>query len=435
MEINELYKIYKQSGSVTTDSRNCPRDAIFFALKGENFNGNDYAVNALENGCSYAIVDEWKEKAHPRVIVVENALITLQKLANYHRKQLKIPIIGIAGSNGKTTTKELVATILTKKFRVIATQENYNNHIGVPLTLLSMNKTHEIGVVEMGAKRLLEIKELCEIVEPDYGLITNIGKDHLEFYNSVENVEKSNCELFDFVREHNGKVFVSKDNAILLERSEGMDRILYGRNDESLFVSGNIAKSNPFLEFTWNFFDHSFYVKTHLVGDYNLDNVLAAAAIGKFFGIQSEQISAALEEYEPKNNRSQFERTERNDLIIDAYNANPTSMSASLDSFSKIDSDLPKAVILGEMKEVGDVSNEEHREIIQYAINQQFEKIYLVGSEFKNLLSGDEAKANIYYFSNVDELCKELKKNPIDRHYILLKGSNSVNLTKCVEWL
>ena len=432
MEIQALYNLYNQSYSVTTDSRNCPQNAIFFALKGENFNGNKFALVALENGCSYAVVDEWESDENPYVIVVKNVLSTLQKLANYHRKQLKIPIIGIAGSNGKTTTKELVATILAKKFKVMATQGNYNNHIGVPLTLLAMNKSHEIGVVEMGAKRLTEIAELCKIAEPNYGLITNIGKDHLEFFGSVENVEKGNGELFDFVCETNGKVFVSKDNALLFSRSEGMDRILYGRNDASLFVSGNIVTASPFLEFTWNFFDTSHHVKTYLVGDYNLDNVLAAAAIGKFFGIHAEQISDALEKYQPKNSRSQFERTERNDLIIDAYNANPTSMKASLDSFLQIASDLPKAAILGEMKELGDTSEEEHRAILQFVRHQPFAKIYLVGDMFKNLAIEDEKMS---YFATVDELCQEFDKKPISGCYVLLKGSNSVQLEKCVEWL
>ena len=432
MEIKDLYNIYKQYNAVTTDSRNCPKNAIFFALKGENFNGNHFALVALDNGCSYAVVDEWDGDENPRVIVVKNVLTTLQKLANYHRKKLKIPIVAITGSNGKTTTKELVATILAKKFKVMATQGNFNNEIGVPLTLLSMNRLHEIGVVEMGAKHLGDIKELCEIAKPDFGLITSIGKDHLEFYGSVENVIKGNLELYDFIREYKGKVFVSKDNALLLEQSEEMDRILYGRGDKSLFVSGDIIAANPFLEFMWNFFDASHQVKTNLVGDYNLDNVLAAAAIGKFFGIHAKQISAALEEYQPQNSRSQFKRTERNDVIIDAYNANPTSMEASLNSFSQIATDLSKTVILGEMKEVGETSEEEHRILLQFLLNSSFDKAFLVGDSFKNVAIDNE---KLLYLSTVDELCEELKKNPIKNSYILLKGSNSVRLEKCVKWL
>jgi UDP-N-acetylmuramoyl-tripeptide--D-alanyl-D-alanine ligase len=432
MEINELYNLYKQYGLVTTDTRNCPEGALFFALKGENFNGNKFALTALENGCSYAIVDEWEGKKNPRIIMVSNVLLTLQKLANYHRRKLKIPIVGITGSNGKTTTKELVATILAKEFKVASTQGNYNNHIGVPLTLLSMNNSHEIGVVEMGANKPGDIKELSEICEPNFGLITSLGKAHVEGFGSFEGIIKTKGELYDFIREHNGKVFVSKDNLILFEKSEGMDRILYGRNDESLFVSGNIVVANPFLEFTWSFFDNSHYVKTRLVGNYNLDNVLAAAVIGKFFGIHAEYISEALEEYEPKNSRSQFERTECNDLIIDAYNANPTSMKASLDSFSNIDSDLPKVVILGEMKELGEIAEEEHREILRFVLEQPFEKAYLVGDIFKNLSVANE---KLFYFLTVEELCEELEKNPISKHYILLKGSNSIRLDKCVKWL
>lgn len=444
MEISELYNVFKQSGTITTDSRNCPTGSLFFALKGENFNGNKFALAALENGCGYTVVDEWNEKeVPPRVIVVEDVLNTLQKLANYHRKKLKIPILGITGTNGKTTTKELVATILTKEFKVAYTQGNFNNHIGVPLTLLSMNKSHEIGVVEMGANHPGEIKALCEIAEPNFGLITNVGKAHLEGFGSFENVIKTKGELYDFIREKDGKVFVNKDNSYLYELSEGMDRILYGKNDESLFASGNIAIANPFLEFTWCFFDKSFYVKTHLVGEYNLDNVLAAVAVGKFFGINAEYISAALEEYEPKNNRSQFERTERNDLIIDAYNANPTSMKASLEFFSKIPSDLPKAAILGEMKELGDISEEEHENLLKFVRQQPFRKVYFVGEAFKNLSPCDkmlqeepiEKERECFFAETVEELRDELRRHPLNGYYILLKGSHSVHLEKTIEYL
>lgn len=443
MEISELYKVFTQSNAVTIDSRNCPVGSVFFALKGEKFNGNKFAVSALESGCSYAVVDEWNEEIiPPRVIVVDNVLTTLQKLANYHRKKLKTPILGITGTNGKTTTKELVATILAKEFKVAYTQGNFNNHIGVPLTLLSMNKSHEIGVVEMGANHPGEIKALCEIAEPNFGLITNVGKAHLEGFGSFENVIKTKGELYDFIRQAEGKVFVNKDNTYLYELSDGMDRILYGKNDVSLFASGNIAIANPFLEFTWSFFDKSFYVKTNLVGEYNLDNVLAAVAVGKFFGINAEYISAALEEYEPKNNRSQFERTESNDLIIDAYNANPTSMKASLEFFSKIPSEMPKTVILGEMKELGDISEEEHKKLLKFVQQQPFQKIYLVGEIFKSLslcdtiMEDSEVKnRKCFYSENVEELCIELQKNPLNGHYILLKGSHSVHLEKTVEYL
>lgn len=431
MDISELYKIYKQYPDITTDSRACQKDSIFFALKGERFNGNIFAEESLKQGCSYAIVDEWDSKEpNERIIVVNDVLQTLQKLANYHRKKLKVPILGITGTNGKTTTKELIATTLSREFKVAYTQGNFNNHIGVPLTLLSMNKSHEIGIVEMGANHPGEIKSLCEIAEPNYGLITNVGKAHLEGFGSFENVIKTKGELYDFIRVHEGKVFVNKDNTYLYEMSEGMDRILYGKNDSSLFASVSIAEANPFLEFYWSFFDKAYRVKTNLVGEYNLDNVMAAVTVGKFFGINADYISAALEEYEPKNNRSQFERTEKNDVIIDAYNANPTSMKASLEFFAKIPSSLPKIAILGEMKELGDITEEEHTKMVGYLEQQPFQKIYLIGNVFKKM---DHTKFPV--FETVEQLIEELKQHPLSGGYVLLKGSHSVHLERVIEFL
>ncbi|HBG40861.1 MAG TPA: UDP-N-acetylmuramoyl-tripeptide--D-alanyl-D-alanine ligase [Porphyromonadaceae bacterium] len=436
MTIEELYDLFLQHPGISTDSRVCPKDSIFFALKGERFNGNLFATAALKKGCSYAVVDEWEDDAHDdHVIVVDNVLACLQKLANYHRRKLKTPIIGITGTNGKTTTKELIATTLSREFKVAYTQGNLNNHIGVPLTLLSMNASHEIGIVEMGANHPGEIKELCEIVEPDFGLITNVGKAHLEGFGSFENVIKTKGELYDFIRNHDGKVFVNKDNAYLLEMSDGMNRILYGKNDPSLFASGAMNQANPFLEFNWNFFDQSYLVKTKLVGEYNLDNALAAVAVGKFFGINTELISEALQEYEPKNNRSQFERTERNDLIVDAYNANPTSMRVSLDFFNGIPSSLPKAVILGEMKELGESSEKEHSDLMDLIDNPSLDKIYLVGEVF-NRYKNDGKAPHIYgFFNTVEELMEELQNRPLTGHYILLKGSHSVHLEKVIPYL
>jgi len=431
MEIADLYALFQKYPSVTTDSRMCSKDSIFFALKGDRFNGNLFADKALEAGCALAVVDERSENDpfSERIIVVDDVLATLQKLANYHRRKLKIPIIGITGTNGKTTTKELIAISLSREFKVAYTQGNYNNHIGVPLTLLSMNKSHEIGVIEMGANHPGDIRELCEIVEPNYGLITNVGKAHLEGFGSFENVIKTKGELYDFIRSHEGKVFVNKDNPVLYELSEGMDRILYGKNDPSLFASGAIADATPFLEFDWSFFDSSYRVKTRLVGEFNFDNALAAVAVSKFFGINAERISAALEEYEPRNHRSQFKRTEHNDLIIDAYNANPTSMKASLDFFTSIPSTLPKMVILGEMKELGEKSVEEHQKLLNFLSQQSFDRIYLVGDIFRKL------NTTHLFFENVEVLIQSLQKEPVNGHYILLKGSHSVHLEKVVDYL
>lgn len=430
MNIAELYELYKKYPSITTDSRNCIGGSIFFALKGENFNGNKFATLALEQGCAFAVVDEMPEGVvDERIILTDDVITTLQLLANFHRKKLKIPIIGITGTNGKTTTKELVAAILTKEFKVAFTQGNLNNHIGVPLTLLSMTKSHEIGVVEMGANHPGEIKMLCEIAEPNFGLITNIGKAHIEGFGSYENVRATKCELYDFIRLKEGKVFVNNDNKELSDMSDGIDRILYGKNNRELFASGRISSENPFLEFDWNFFEHTHHVKTMLVGEYNFDNALAAIAIGKYFGINADLISSALEEYEPKNNRSQFERTEKNDLIIDAYNANPTSMRAALDFFVKIPSGLPKAVIIGEMKELGSIAEEEHKLLVEFLREQNFGKIYLVGDIFKDM------ETTFPQFDRVEELIENLQKEPIEKHYIMIKGSHSVHLEKTIPYL
>lgn len=434
MEIADLYRIFLQHPIISTDSRVCPPGSIFFALKGENFNGNRFAESALEIGAAYAVVDEWDDKPlKSNILVVHDVLQTLQKLANYHRKKLKIPIIGVTGTNGKTTTKELAAVILAKEFKVAFTQGNYNNHIGVPLTLLSMDETHEIGVVEMGANHPGEIKELCEIADPDIGIITNIGKAHIEGFGSYENIKKTKCELYDYIRNKEGKVFVNKDNPALYEMSEGMNRILYGRDNPELFVSGTLSAETPFLHFDWNFFEHPNRVKTHLVGEYNLDNALAAVSIGKYYGINADFISQALEEYMPKNNRSQFERTEHNDLIVDAYNANPTSMKAALEFFVKIPSELPKAAILGEMKELGNISKEEHEKLIAFLNKNKLNKVFLVGDSFVGLagLQGGD----YFVFQSVEKLNEYLSQQPLKGYYILLKGSHSVHLEKVIDTL
>ncbi len=433
MTVPELHAIFLRHPVVTTDSRMCPRDSIFFALKGERFNGNLFAGEALKAGCAYAVVDETVEGVEDkRIIRVENVLTTLQNLATYHREKLKIPIIAITGTNGKTTTKELIAIGLSREFKVAYTQGNFNNHIGVPLTLLTMNKTHEIGVIEMGANHLGEIKELCEIAKPNYGLITNVGKAHLEGFGSFENVIRAKCELYEYIRESKGKVFVNKDNPYLVDHSEGMDRILYGKNDPTLFASGNLVDATPFMEFDWNFFDRSYRVKTRLVGEYNFDNAISAVAVCKFFGINADRISAALEEYEPVNHRSQFKRTARNDLIIDTYNANPTSMKASLEFFATIPTSLPKMVVIGEMKELGEMAMEEHQYLLDFLAEQPMGKVILVGKLFRKF---PLIKPYYEVYDRVEELIERLQKEPITRHYILLKGSHSVSLEKAIDYL
>ena len=430
MLISQLYNIFKQHPVVTTDSRVCPDGAIFFALKGPTFNGNNYAESAIEKGCSYAVVDEWDEsKKRPQhIILVDDVLAVLQKLANHHRRTFKTPVIAITGTNGKTTTKELAAAVLSKEFRVLYTQGNFNNHIGVPLTLLSMTEEHEIAVIEMGASHPGDIKELCEIAEPNFGLITNVGIAHLEGFQSVENVVKTKKELFDYVEDNNGKTFfnsVLKDVISLLPSTSVN---VYGKDDSSLFVSGSVLSNYPYLEFEWRFFESKHQVKTHLIGDYNMDNALAAITIGSFFGINSEFINDALEAYVPKNSRSQFEKTEKNTLVIDAYNANPTSMKAALDSFVNYPLS-PKALILGEMRELGGVSQEEHQQLVDLIEAYSFTKVYLVGKSFEGL------DTSFPVYDNVGELIEEFSSNPILDHCILIKGSNGVQLHKVVDVL
>ncbi len=430
MLIPELYNIFKQHPVVTTDSRVCPDQSIFFALKGPAFNGNKFAEKALEKGCSFAVVDEWEKSIAPpdHIILVDDVLSALQQLANYHRKQFKAPVIAITGTNGKTTTKELIATVLTKKFKVAYTQGNFNNHIGVPLTLLSMTKEHEIAVVEMGANHPGEIKKLCEIAEPDYGLITNVGLAHLEGFGSFENIVKTKTELFDYLDQNEGKAFVNNGLKSVLNVSSNIEAYDYGRDDASLFVSGSVVSNYPYLEFNWQFADNKHSVKTHLVGGYNLDNVLAAIAVGSLFGVNSTFINEALESYMPKNNRSQFEKTEKNSLIVDAYNANPTSMKAALDNFADYPFS-PKALIIGEMKELGGVSKAEHQQLIDLIEAYSFSNVYLVGKVFKEVNTG------FPIFENVGDLIQQFTTEPLSGFCILIKGSNSIQLDKVVSFL
>lgn len=428
MEISKLYELFAKHPEVTTDSRNCPQGSLFFALKGANFNGNQYAESALEKGCSYAIVDEAEYVKDERFVLVHDCLTALQQLANFHRRKLKTPIIGITGTNGKTTTKELIAAVLAKEFNVAFTQGNLNNHIGVPLTLLKLTSATEIAVVEMGANHVGEIKQLAEIAEPNFGLITNIGRAHLEGFGSFENIIKTKTELYDFVRNtKNGKLFVDIDNPILKEKSEGITSVTYGA-DTSAFVSGKVLSNNPLLEIEWSFFDKSYRVQTQLIGEYNFSNVMAAVAVGKFLGVNVHEICNALGEYSPSNNRSQLKKTERNTLIVDAYNANPTSMLAALSNFCKM-AGRTKSLILGDMLELGEESDEEHAKIIDFIEKNRCEHVYLVGKQFKKLNN------NAHAFETVEELMEELKNNPLAGRTVLVKGSHGIHLEKCLGLL
>lgn len=428
MDISQLYNIYKQYPEVSTDTRNCPKNSIFFALKGANFNGNEYAEKALESGCSYAIIDEAEYATRPNIILVENALETLQKLAHHHRKQLKTPVIGITGTNGKTTTKELITSVLSQEYNVISTQGNLNNHIGVPLTLLRMKKEHEIAVIEMGASHVGEIKFLAEMAMPNYGLITNIGHAHIEGFGSYENVIKAKGELYEYIRStRDGKIFIDHDNSLLMEMSEGITSIYYGW-EEDLFISGKVLSIRPYLEFEWKFGSNRNKVTTKLIGEYNLPNVLAAITVGKYLGVKAPLICKAIEEYEPTNNRSQLKETDKNMLIIDAYNANPTSMHAALENFDHMDVSH-KVLILGDMKELGNNTDIEHQKIADYVSHHNFDKVMFVGDNFSRVHT-DHLR-----FKDTDSLKHYLTENPISDSYILLKGSRGIQLEKCIDAL
>lgn len=428
MEINDLYTLYKQYPTITTDSRKCVPGSIFFALKGENFNGNLFATQALKEGCSYAIVDEADYVTDDkRIILVDNCLSTLQALAHYHRKILGLPIIGITGTNGKTTTKELTAACLAQKFNVLATEGNLNNHIGVPLTLLKLTSSHEIAIIEMGASHPGDIKELVEIAEPNYGIITNVGKAHLQGFGSFEGVLQTKCEMYDFIRAHKGHIFIQHENLYLQPQSNGIEKTEYGIS-ENLFISGRIIDCSPFLFFEMKHNNISTKIQTQLIGSYNLTNTLAAAAIAVYFGVKPNKIKDAIETYIPQNKRSQLQKTKYNTLIIDAYNANPTSMGAALDNFVQIKANH-KAVILGNMGELGIESENEHRKIIGRLQEANFDKVLLSGNEFCKIDNNFEC------FSSTNNLIEELKKNPLKGYTILIKGSRSTQLERCIEWL
>lgn len=432
MEISELYQIFLQCPRITTDSRNCPQNSIFFALKGANFNGNAFAKVALEKGCSYAIIDEkeYYEEGNKKIILVDDSLETLQKLANYHRRQLGVKIIAITGTNGKTTTKELIATILSEVHNVLYTQGNMNNHIGVPLTLLQMTNRHNLAVIEMGASHPGEIKELTNIVEPNFGIITNVGKAHLEGFGSFEGVLHTKGELFDFLRgREDNTVFINNENKYINSIADGLLKIKYGTED-GLYVNGEIISSDPFMSFRWKAGKNGEYteVRTHLIGAYNFENAMAAVAIGRFFGVDAKHIKLALENYYPSNNRSQFKKTQNNQLIIDAYNANPTSMTAALANFNKIQAEN-KMLILGDMRELGVESLSEHQNIIDLIVEYGFKDVILVGSQFA------ETRNNFECFPNVMALADSLKKNCPMNKTILIKGSNGVHLEKIIDLL
>ena len=378
MEISELYKIYKSKSSICTDTRKIKKGGLFFALKGENFNGNLFAAKAISDGCSFAIIDEKKIAKNDKFILVKNVLETLQNLARHHRKQLSIPIIGITGTNGKTTSKELIHAVLKSELNSYATKGNLNNHIGVPLSILEITKEHEIAIIEMGANHEKEIEFLCEIAKPTHGVITNIGSAHLEGFKDHQGVINAKNELFNFIKKNNGVLFVNDDDNLLLNLSEKIERITYGNNG---FCKGFITKNTPFL----NIKVSNTEINSQLIGEYQFSNIMLAVCIGNKFNIKDSNIKKAIQNYTPKNNRSEILKTKDNLLILDAYNANPSSMKAMITSFSKQDY-TNKLCILGDMLELGEYTIKEHSAILDLIDILNLE-IILIGKEFSKIKS------------------------------------------------
>ena len=441
MNIKDLYKLYQQHSCITTDSRDCPDGSIFLALRGESFDGNKFAASALEKGCAYAIVDDpelYKDvNLQPKLILVDNCLQTFKDLAREHRRQFDIPVIGITGTNGKTTTKELVAAVLQQKYNVLYTQGNFNNDVGVPKTLLRLTKEHEIAVIEMGASHPGDIKTLAETAEPTCGLITNVGKAHLQGFGSFEGVIKTKCELYDFLRtRQDGLIFLNADNDHLVDQIGDEDSLWispYSTDPEKQYtcISGEIIACDPFLKFRWREplmtleeegrSTKWHKVQTHLIGSYNIDNLLAAIAVGINFGVDRKKICAALENYVPSNNRSQMTVTDKNHLIVDAYNANPTSMQAALDNFRRME--VPrKMAIIGQMGELGTESKAEHRQLVADLEISGFDEVWLVGENFA------EIPCCFRKFHDVEEVKTALHEKQPAGYYILIKGSNAVKL-------
>lgn len=441
MDIKTLYEIYKSHPVVTTDSRNCPKGSIFIALKGASFDGNKFAKAALEKGCAYAIIDEkeYAEEGNDRLILVDNALITYKELAREHRRSFNIPVIGITGTNGKTTSKELISAVLSEKYKVHHTEGNFNNDVGVPRTLLGMTSEHEIAVIEMGASHPGDIKILVEYVEPTCGLITNVGRAHLQGFGSFEGVKKTKGELYDFLKAHSGLLFLNESNPDLVEMAEKreFERVITYGQDATADVRGEVISCTPFLNFSWQasqalgteqIVSAVYEVQTHLIGAYNLDNMLAAITIGLHFGVEPQKICHALESYIPSNNRSQLTETATNKLIVDAYNANPSSMKAAIENF-RLMAVEHKMLILGDMRELGEVSDEEHQRVVDQLKAAVLTNVWLVGEEFA------KTQCDFRKFKDVEEVKVAIRENKPADSYILIKGSNGIKLFELPELL
>lgn len=431
MDIKELYRLYTEHPAITTDSRDCPEGSIFFALKGGNFDGNRFAAAALAKGCSYAVVDDTAAATDSRCLLVDDCLHTFQMLAREHRRRFSIPVIGITGTNGKTTTKELTAAVLAEKYRVHCTQGNFNNDVGVPKTLFGLKPEHEIAVVEMGASHPGDIKRLAETAEPTCGIITNVGKAHLLGFGSFEGVVRTKGELYDFLRQREGsRVFINADDEHLKAIAAGLDTVGYGlEGAPGLAVEGRVASCSPLLCLDWRAAGGAWHrVQTQLIGTYNALNMLAAACIGLHFGVSESQVCHALQAYTPSNNRSQLERTGRNTLVVDTYNANPTSMAAAIDNFSRMECG-PKMAIIGDMRELGDASAAEHQRVADALAGAGLDCVWLVGEEF------GRTDSHFRKFGDVSEVKAEIARHRPEGYTILIKGSNGMRLFELPQLL
>jgi UDP-N-acetylmuramoyl-tripeptide--D-alanyl-D-alanine ligase len=415
MKIKDIYNLYSKHYLVDTDTRNIRKNTLFFALKGDNFNGNKFAKKAIELGAKYAIVDEEKYKTHSKIILVDNVLETLQNLAKHHRNTLKLPIIGLTGSNGKTTTKELINVVLSKKYKTTATVGNLNNHIGVPLTLLSMTPATEIGIVEMGANHKHEIAFLCSLCKPDFGYITNFGKAHLEGFGGIEGVIQGKSELYSFLEKNNKTAFINPKDSIQVDKTEKIKTIPF---DNSL----KFLEVNPFVKLFFN----ANIILSNLIGKYNYTNIAIACTIGRFFEVNDSEIKNAIEGYTPDNNRSQIIIKSSNKIILDAYNANPTSMKAALDNFDAINEEH-KTIILGDMFELGKTSLEEHQIITDLVESLEFDNCYFVGENFH------QTKTKNKLFKTFEDLKEHIKNNPLKHQSILIKGSRGMRLERLLD--
>ena len=427
MEIKEIYNYFLQTTSIATDNRKIKTDNLFVALKGDNFNGNKFALSALENGAKYAIIDEAEFKIDDRFILVDDSLLALQQLASYHRNQLNITIIGLTGSNGKTTTKELINAVLSQKFNTKATIGNLNNHIGVPLTLLSFDSSTEIGIVEMGANHQKEIEMLCGICQPDLGYITNFGKAHLEGFGGTEGVIKSKSELYEYLSSNHKTAFINSDDAIQNEKTTNINRITFGFNNPENFVNITKIETNPMVKI--EFEDTT--IQSHLIGLYNANNINAAITIGKHFGVSNEKIKFGLENYIPNNNRSQLLEKNSNKIILDAYNANPSSMNAALTNFFQLE-EKNKVAILGDMFELGIESSDEHKKLIEFCFHNENIIFYFIGKDF---FAHKNSNTNMKFYKTFESFQSVFPNQKTENSFLLIKGSRGMSLERTLDLL